>query len=353
MPDVTVESPTIARTGARRHLHSLSALLLRMRAALALLLLILAFSLMTDSFFTANNFAILIKHTSITALLAVGSTFVMLTGGIDLSVGSVAGLSGMVAGGIISQGVPVGGHVYYPSIWVAIAAALCCGALVGWLNGVLETKLAVPSFIATLGTLYIARGAALLSSNGRTFPGLAGLPARHNTGFTALGQGSMLGIPNPVWITGIIAVAAAVVAGKTVFGRHVYATGGNERAAVLAGISVKRVKVLCYIISGLCAAIVGLIIASELESAHPATGETFELTAIAAVVLGGASLNGGRGTIAGALLGACVIGVLADGLVMMGISEFWQAVIKGGVIILAVAIDQMQGRMKFRLKENA
>lgn len=348
MPEVYVESPPVRRGTPRHYLRSVSALLFRMRAGLALVLLIIAFSVSTDSFFTANNFTILIKHTSITALLAVGSLFVMLTGGIDLSVGSVAGLSGMVAGEIISQGVHVGGHVYYPSVWIAIAAALCCGALVGWLNGMLETKLAVPSFIATLGTLYIARGAALLSSNGRTFPVLGGSPAHHNAGFLLLGEGSWLGIPNPVWITGAIAVIAAVVASKTVFGRHVYATGGNERAAVLAGISVKRVKVICYIISGLCAAIVGLIIASELESAHPATGETFELTAIAAVVLGGASLNGGRGTIAGALLGACVIGVLADGLVMMGISEFWQAVIKGGVIILAVAIDQMQNRMKTR-----
>ncbi len=147
----------------------------------------------------------------------------------------------------------------------------------------------------------------------------------------------------------VIALLAGIVAAKTPFGRHVYAIGGNERAARLAGIQVARVKVITYLFSNACAALVGLIIASQLESAHPATGESFELNAIAAVVLGGTSLMGGRGSVTGSIIGACVIGVLTDGLVMLGVSEFWQIVIKGIVIVVAVAIDQMQARLQLRL----
>jgi erythritol transport system permease protein len=220
---------------------------------------------------------------------------------------------------------------------------------VGALNGLLVTKASVAPFIATLGTLYIARGAALLLSNGHTFPNLGGSPERHNTGFTALGQSFFLHIPLPVWITIVVALLAGVVAAKTPFGRHVYAVGGNERAARLAGIQIDRVKIATYLFSSACAALVGLIIASQLESAHPATGESFELNAIAAVVLGGTSLMGGRGSVTGSILGACVIGVLADGLIMLGVSEFWQMVIKGVVIVFAVAIDQMQARLQLRL----
>ncbi len=161
-----------------------------------------------------------------------------------------------------------------------------------------------------------------------------------------LGGGSLLGVPVPVLILVALAVVAAFVATRTPFGRRVYAVGGNERAARLSGVRVDRIKVAVYVISGVCAALVGLILTSELVAAHPASGETFELNAIAAVVLGGASLAGGRGSIVGALIGACVIGVLGDGMVMMGVSEFWQMVIKGVVIIAAVILDQLQGRFQ-------
>jgi erythritol transport system permease protein len=227
--------------------------------------------------------------------------------------------------------------------------ALLAGLAVGLFNGLLVARAGVAPFIATLGTLYVARGAAMLISNGKTYPKLAGEAARGNTGFPVLGQTYLLGLPLPVWIMLILFAAAVLVAHKTPLGRHVYAVGGNERAARLAGIRVPRVKLFTYLASGLCAAIVGLIIASQLEAAHPATGESFELNAIAAVVLGGTSLMGGRGSVTGALLGACVIGVLADGLVMLGVSEFWQMVIKGMVIILAVAVDQLQSRIEASL----
>ena len=322
-------------------------LLLKLRAVVMLLILLTLFTALSPTFLTANNLSILAKHVAISALLAVGMTFVVLTGGIDLSVGSVAGLSGIVAGLLIT-GVSVGGAVHYLPVPIVILVALLVGALVGACNGLLVARFSVAPFIATLGTLYIARGTALLLSGGHTFPNLAGMAAHGNTGFPSLGQSFLLGIPTPVWLTLVIAAIAAVVTARTPFGRHIYAVGGNERAARLAGIRTSRVKGVTYVISGLCAALVGLIIAAQLESAHPATGESFELNAIAAVVLGGTSLMGGRGSIGGSLIGAMVIGVLADGLVMLGVSEFWQIVIKGVVIVLAVAVDQLQSRVQFR-----
>ena len=201
-------------------------------------------------------------------------------------------------------------------------------------------------FIATLGMLYVARGFALLISGGSTFSNLAGIPSLHNTGFLVLGRGTFLGLPLPIWIMAFLAAAGALVARRTPFGRHVYAVGGNEESARLSGIRVKRVKLLTYVISGFCAALVGLIIASQLGASHPATGEMYELNAIAVVVLGGTSLMGGRGTITGTIIGAFIIGVLENGMVLVGVSEFWQIVIKGGVIILAVVVDQLQQRMQ-------
>jgi len=324
-------------------------LLLQGRAVVVLVALLVFFSILAPSFLTANNLSILTKHVAITALLALGMTFVVLTGGIDLSVGSVAGLGGMAVGYVLTQGITIGGTTHYPNVLVAVSISLCLCLLVGALNGWLVAKAGVVPFIATLGTLYIARGASLLLSDGRTFPDLAGQSDRGNTGFPTLGQGFFLNIPVPVWLMFGFFIIAWVIATKTPFGRHIYAIGGNERAARLAGIRVPRVKLFAYLISSLCAGGVGLIIAAQLEAAHPATGESFELNAIAAIVLGGTSLMGGRGSITGSLIGAFVIGVLTDGLVMLGISEFWQIVIKGVVIVLAVAIDQLQSRLKARL----
>jgi erythritol transport system permease protein len=323
--------------------------LLRVRAVLVLVCLLILFSVMAPSFHTANSLSILSKHIALLAILAIGMTFVVVAGGIDLSVGSVAGLAGMVAGYLLTQGISIGGANHYPPVVLVLLITLGICVLVGAINGWLVTRAGVAPFIATLGTLYIARGAALLISNGKTFPNLAEINGRHNIGFTAVGQGSFIGLPIPVWLMASLFTLAAVAATKTRLGRHIYAVGGNERAARLAGIRVSQVKMATYIFSAACAALVGLIIASQLESAHPATGETFELNAIAAVVLGGTSLMGGRGSVTGSLIGACVIGVLADGLVMLGVSEFWQIVIKGIVIVFAVAIDQFQTRLQARL----
>lgn len=323
--------------------------LLRARAILVLALLLVLFSALAPEFLTANNLSILTKHVAIFAVLGIGMTFVILTGGIDLSVGSIAGLGGMAAGYLLTQGITVGGTTHYPSTVLVIVMTVAVCILVGLLNGWLVAKAGVAPFIATLGTLYIARGAALLISNGKTYPNLGGSPVRGSTGFPAFGQSFILHIPSPVWMMIVLFAIAWVVSLKTPFGRHVYAIGGNERAARLAGIRVPQVKLATYVFSSLCAALVGLIIASQLEAAHPATGESFELNAIAAVVLGGTSLMGGRGSVTGSLIGAFVIGVLADGLVMLGVSEFWQIVIKGVVIVVAVGLDQAQTRLQAKL----
>ncbi|HEY2039897.1 MAG TPA: ABC transporter permease [Edaphobacter sp.] len=329
-------SDRLANKGAR-----LALILLRLRAIFVLVLLIILFSILAPNFFTANNFSILSKHVAISAILAIGMTFVILTGGIDLSVGSLAGLGGMVAGYCLTNNLSFA----HPNVLVAVIASLLVCMLFGALNGWLVSNAGVAPFIATLGTLYIARGAALLLSNGKTFPNLA----TRSSSFAAIGQSFFLHIPTPVWMMFFLYAIAAFIASKTPFGRHVYAIGGNERAAHLSGIRVSRVRLYTYLFSALCAGLVGLIIASQLEAAHPATGESFELNAIAAVVLGGTSLAGGRGSVTGSLIGAFVIGVLADGLVMLGVSEFWQIVIKGFVIVFAVAIDQLQTRVQARL----
>jgi erythritol transport system permease protein len=330
---------------------SLGVLLFRLRALIALFVLLGIFSLLSPAFFTEQNLIILVGQTAINAIMAVGMTFVILTGGIDLSVGSTVGLAAMISGLLIDRGLvipPLGVAVYF-NIPAIVALCLCLGLLVGAVNGILITRFNVAPFIATLGTLYIARGTAQLSNNGATFPNLVGKADLGNTGFPILGSGNVIGIPIVIWIMFVFAAVAAFVAGKTPFGRQVYAVGGNERAAELSGIYVNRIKMSVYMICGLCASMTGLITASQLVAAHPAVGESYELNAIAAVVLGGTSLSGGRGAMWGTIVGALVIGVLTNGLVLLGVQEFWKKVITGLVIILAVVLDQLQERLQQRL----
>lgn len=325
--------------------------LFRFRAFVALIVLMIVFSFLTRSFFTYENLIILVGQTAIYAIMAVGMTFVILTGGIDLSVGSTVGLGAMTAGWLIDRGVqvPVLGIVIYFNIPAIILLVLCVGAIIGAINGILITRFNVAPFIATLGMLYVARGAAQLSNGGATFSDLVGKPELGNTGFPILGAGNLFGIPIVIWIAALYAAVGIFVSTKTPFGRHVYAVGGNERASELSGIYVNRIKLAVYMICGMCAAVTGLITASQLVAADPATGDGYELTAIAAVVLGGTSLSGGRGTIWGTIVGALVIGVLGNGLVLLGVQEFWKKVITGLVIIMAVVLDQLQVRLQERL----
>ncbi len=325
-------------------------LLLKMRTLIALFVVTAYFCIMAPNFIALGNLVIISKHVAINAFLAIGMTYVVITGGIDLSVGSTVGLVGMISGMLLTRGIPLPfmDATAYPNVIEIFGFALFTGIMMGLINGTLITRFSVAPFIATLGTMYIARGAALLISNGETFPNLVGKPELGNQGFPILGSETVLGVPLAVILMVVVALAAAYVAGRTPLGRHIYAIGGNERAAMLSGVYVNRVKVIVYVISGACAAIAGLIISSQLVASHPASGTSFEMNAIAAAVLGGTSLAGGRGTIGGTIIGAFVIGVLSDGLVMMGVSEFWQMVIKGLVIIAAVILDQMQRKMARR-----
>ncbi|MFM8320008.1 MAG: ABC transporter permease [Chloroflexota bacterium] len=325
--------------------------LLRGRAFIALILVVVVFTSLAPGFLSSGNIVIMSKHVAINAILAIGMTFVILTGGIDLSVGSIVGLVAMIAGGLINEGIRIEalGVIVYPHTWTIIVISLIVGTLMGAISGFIITRFNVAPFIATLGMLYAARGFAGLRNNGYTFANIIGRPEYGNTGFEKLGAGAFLGIDYSIWIMVIFAIIAYLVTTRLPFGRHVFAIGGNERSAELSGVRIKRTKTLVYMIGGFCSAWVGLIIASQLVAAHPATGETFELNAIAAVVLGGTSLAGGRGSIGGTLIGAFVIGVLGDGLVMLGVSSFWQKVIKGAVIVLAVIIDQVQARMQERI----
>ncbi len=325
----------------------LALLLMSFRTFIALFVVFAFFGLTTPNFLDLPTLVIIAQHVAINAIMAIGMTFVILTAGIDLSVGSIVGVSGMIVGLLLTRGIPVPLFevTIFPNVVEAMLITLAAGAFIGLINGLLITRLNVAPFIATLGTLYIARGAALLISGGSTFSNLVGDPRFGNTGFPFLGSGTILGVPASILALVVFALVSAYVAGRTPFGRFVYAVGGNERAAALSGVQINLVKVSAYMISGFCAAFAGLVVASELVAAHPASGETFELNAIAASVLGGTSLAGGRGTIAGSIVGAFVIGVLGDGLVMLGVSSFWQMVIKGVVIIAAVVMDQMQQRM--------
>ena len=336
--------PAERSAGWRRALRHETLLALLLAVALAVL------ASRSDRFLTLDNLLNQGRLMTEVGLISLAMTFVIVTGGIDLSVGSIVGLCAMVAGGLLMNGLalPIGYTVWF-NVPETVMVTLALGVLVGMVNGLLITRLAVAPFIATLGTLYVARGAALLMSDGRTFSNLAGTEAHADQGFDAIGGGRLLNVPYSVWALLVLALAAAYLARSTPLGRHIFAVGGNERAAGLSGIRVNRVKMFVYMFSGFCAAIVGLIIASELMAAHPATGETFELNAIAAAVLGGTSMSGGRGTVGGTVIGAFVIGILSDGLVMMGVSSFWQTVIKGLVIIAAVIVDQAQRKLQQRV----
>jgi erythritol transport system permease protein len=324
----------------------LALLLLRGRTLIVLAILVVLFGAISPDYLSQSNLILMTKHVSVNAILAIGVTFVILTGGIDLSVGSIAGLSSMIVGGLLFDGLGLGGGKIWFSAAVVILIGIVFGALVGALNGLLITRFRVAPFIATLGMLYVARGFAQLRSNGGTFPNLAGSEAHGNQGFGIIGAGNFLGVPVAVWIMIVVAAVAIVVTTKTPFGRRVFAVGGNERAAVLSGIRADRIKLAVYIISGGCAALAGLLLTSELGAAYPDTATTYELNAIAAAVLGGTALAGGRGSIVGTIMGAFVIGFLSDGLVLVGVSPFWQLVVKGAVIVFAVITEQAQQRLQ-------
>lgn len=329
---------------------NLGMLILKGRTFIALIILVIIFSVISPTFLRASTLLLVAKHVALYGILAIGMTYVIITGGIDLSVGSIVGLVGMISGGMIVEGITIKalGICIYPKIWAIVLICVLLGALVGLINGIFITKFNVAPFIATLGMMYVCSGLASLRSGGSTYSGLSGDPALGNTGFPFFG-GSTASVPNAAIFLLVFALIAAFTLKRTPFGWHIFSTGGNERASRLSGIRVDMVKIITYIISGVCAAVVGIITASQLQAANPNNGSGWEMNAIAAVVLGGTSMSGGIGTIGGTIVGAFVIGVLNDGMVMCGVSEYWQNIIKGAVIIFAVIVDQFQARMQAKI----
>lgn len=311
----------------------------RLQSLLALLVMIVALSVMTDSFLTLDNGRNILRQISVNLCLSTGLTLVILTGGIDLSVGAVLALSGAVAAWLLKNGLALPWLGLHADVTIsgAIWAAVIVGGLCGLANGLTITRLLLPPFVATLAMLSIARGATLLSTGGFPITGLG-------SSFGFIGTGIWLGIPMPVWIAAAVVALSIVLTQRTPFGRHVFAVGGSERAARLAGLPVERIKTLVYVAAGVLSGLAGLMVVARLDSAQPNAGVGYELDAIAAVVIGGTSLSGGRGSVAGTVLGCLIIGVLNNGLTLLDVSPFWQQVIKGLVIIAAVAIDRAAAR---------
>jgi len=293
---------------------------------LGLIVLMGLITIVNPSFIQPLNLLNLLRQVSVNALIAFGMTFIILTGGIDLSVGSIVALSSALMAGMMVGGVtPI----------LAIFLGCLLGGVMGVINGILITVGKMAPFIATLATMTAYRGLTLIYTNGNPITGLG-----ENDLFQFIGRGYFLGIPFPVVMVFITFMLLFYLLHKTPFGRHVYALGGNEKAAFISGIKVKKIKILVYSLSGFLAALGGVILTSRLNSAQPTAGDSFELDAIAAVVLGGVSLSGGKGKIVGTLIGVLMIGTLNNGLNLLGVSSFYQQLVKGIVIIVAVLLDR-------------
>ncbi len=292
-----------------------------------LLAILIFFTVMKAKFMTLDNIVNMLRQTSINGLLAVGMTFVVLTGGIDLSVGSIVGAAGMFAA--LAARTEVG--LPWP---VAVLVGLAIGLLLGTVNGVVVSYLKVPAFIATLGMLSIARGVTFMASDAKPVPGLS-------KGFLTIGGGEIGILPYPVLILAGVLVICFIVLYKTRFGRYVFATGGNPTSARVSGINVKRITCAVYMISGLLAGLAGIILTSRVTSGLAQSGNGYEVDAIAAAVIGGTSLSGGRGRLWGTIVGFLIMGVMNNGLDMMAVSSYWQLVIKGLIIIGAVMLDSL------------
>ncbi|MFD1433788.1 ABC transporter permease [Kroppenstedtia eburnea] len=320
-------SPLLAEK--QKHLtskDSKGSLLQKMYALLGLILLSGVLSVMSPHFPSFQNILSISLQTAIIAILALGQTYVIISAGIDLSVGSVLALSGVISRQLLVEGVPV-----LPALIIGIVS----GGILGLINGLAITKGNLPPFIVTLGMMGVARGIALVLTNGLP---VSGLP----DAFTRLGNDRLFYIPIPVLFLIVVAVVGHFVLRRTVFGRYVYAIGSNEEAARLSGIPTALHKTMIYTLCGMFAGLAGVLLSARLISAQPTAGTGYELDAIAAVVIGGASLMGGVGSIGGTVIGAFIMGVLRNGLNLLSVSPFWQQIAIGLVIVLAVYLDQLR-----------
>lgn len=296
-----------------------------------LVLLVVFLALRSPYFLTSGNLIVVGRQASLSLLIAVGMTFVILAGGIDLSVGSTVALVSILTGEFMV-------NLNLPPL-LAAGLALVCGVLVGLVNGVIVATTAIPPFVVTLGMLAVARGLALGITQGQT---ISGLPAP----FLVLGQGSLAGIPIPIWIAAGVAVVAHLVLSRTRFGRNVFFVGSNEQAAVLSGIRVRRTKIIIFAIAAGLAGLEAVIETARLSVGQPSAGNGYELVAIGAVVIGGASLFGGEGSILGTVLGTLLLALIQNGLILLGISAYWQQVFSGVIIVAAVALNIWRQRRR-------
>ena len=303
-----------------------------------LLAMFIAFSLLSEGFFTTRNIFNIIRQISFMGLIAIGVTMVIITGGIDLGSGSVLALAAVVATSLAQ--IQTSATLKYPGlivpVIVPIVAALAIGAVTGVINGSLIAKFKIPPFIATLGMMTVARGFALIYSN----KPLSQLTPEYNF----IGQGEIFGVPFPIIILITVAILAHIMLNNVPFGRYIYALGGNEQAARISGVNTDRVKIGVYTIAGLLSGLAGLVVSSRVGSGQPGQGVGIELDAIAAAVIGGTSLSGGIGTIWGTIVGALIIGVLDNGLILLNVDQYWITIVKGTIIVVAVIIDQRKNR---------
>lgn len=298
------------------------------KSVIGLIIFIIVISIFNKNFRTISNILNIFRQSSINFIVAVGMTFVILTGGIDLSVGSTIAFTGAICASMISSG---------SNVFLAVVVALILGAIIGIFNGLTISKGKLQPFIATLATMTIMRGATLVYTNGRPISAGGG---SGSAAFNKIGTGYFLKIPIPIYIMIVVFVLAYFILKNTKFGRHVYALGGNETAAKLSGINVDKVKIFVYSVSGLLAALAGIILTSRLSSAQPTAGTGYELDAIASVVLGGTSLSGGVGGVGGTIIGALIIGIINNALNLMDVTSYYQTMVKGLVILVAVLLDR-------------
>jgi len=311
----------------------------KLQPLIALVVMVVALTLLSDKFLTVPNLRNILLQISVNLCLSIGMTLIILTGGIDLSVGAILGLAGAVAAGLLKNGLvlKVFGVVLQFTPFGAMVAGVLTGLALGWFNGISITRFKLPPFVATLGMLSIARGLTMLWTGGFPVTDLG-------VTFGFIGAGFFLGVPMAVWISAALVGIFYFISKRTTLGRYIYAVGGSEKATAFSGINVNRVKVAVYALGGALAAVAGLIVTARLDAADPKAGLGYELDSIAAVVIGGTSLSGGRGSILGTVLGCLIIGVLNNGLFLLDVSPFWQQVVKGFVILAAVAADKMGAR---------
>jgi ribose transport system permease protein len=306
----------------------------RNKSLLVLILFSISIAIVNPRFLTVSNILNILRQTSINSIIAAGMTFVIISGGIDLSVGSTLAVSGAVAAAMLAQGV---------NCLLVVLATLAIGALIGVFNGVVISKGKIQPFIATLAVMTLMRGYALVFTDGKPIS-IGNQPSA--AAFSYIGAGYFLGIPIPIYIMAVVFALAYYILNHTRTGRYVYSLGCNEEATIYSGINTDRVKIFVYTISGVLAALAGIIITARLSSAQPQAGSGYELDAIAAVVLGGTSLAGGIGTIVGTIIGALIIGVLNNALNLMDVSSYYQLLLKGLVILVAVLLDRKQKESK-------